>query len=959
MIRKGNRQRAVRLLFAVIVLFSAAAARAAGPRWVAGPQWTNDSKPMGWYLNHVHYFVDQGPLSASVDNATATALVDAAAAVWDVQGVNFSLTNGGTLNEDVSGGNVYLGSNGPVWPADVQSTNYSSKQIAVIFDADGAITDTLLGAGASAPSNCRQNGVTESVDLFIQPGNVAHALIVINGRCSGPAPEQQLQLQYQMERVFGRVIGLGWSQTNDNVFTGTPAPIYVQQAHWPIMHPIDILCGPYTYQCLPQPFTLRDDDVASLEMLYAADLNAPPGPSQMSLSGRIVFPTGEGMSGINVVVQRNYNWTAYQTDPYQDVSSVSGFLARTDFGNPVTGGSLDVNGTAGGSIWWGPGYFLLYGIPSLTQFNYTNLFVQEEALNPLYTGPYAVGPYRQGSPAPSGTMPTPAYSYAQPGSAQGFGYLTIADAASQCNTLADGIEDAPAAVPAEGVWSGRLCGVQHTPWSTFTVRAGRSATIDVTALDESGVATEVKALPVIGLWHGTDASGSLPVLAQAAAFDSISAGTTQLRASFASAETVRIAIADQRGDGRPDYTFRARLLYADSVSPSRMVPGGGTIRITGTGFTPSSTVTVGGVVATVTSLSSTEIIAAAPTLAALGNAAIDDVTVTDRTTGADTTISGGLTYSGAANDVLTLVVAPPVNVAVGASAPFVLKLLDSSGNPAANSAVDVSVVAGAAQYSACGLSACTLLTDASGWVQTQVTPTSPGTVQLQAVAKSGSSVQVSFNATQPSRAITFVRPVEYVAAGASALFTPSAVLTGSNAQVAAQAVAWTANSPRIQFGGTHASGNSASVSATGSLGDGEAATVQACGWGTLCATQNIVAVSAKDLQVVIVSGDAQSVSANESLGSVTFRVTDVAGHPVAGATVALHQEVTGWQPPCDPKGRCAPAPVYGTSSTGAISDDDGLVSVTPMQYASTAAVTKITAATGISGVASATLQKTP
>lgn len=83
----------------------------------------------------------------------------------------------------------------------------------------------------------------ESVDLFLQPGKIAHALLIVNGGCTGPAPEQQLQLRYGLMRMFGRVIGLGWSQTNDNVFTGTPAPVYSQQQHWPVMHPIDIVCG--------------------------------------------------------------------------------------------------------------------------------------------------------------------------------------------------------------------------------------------------------------------------------------------------------------------------------------------------------------------------------------------------------------------------------------------------------------------------------------------------------------------------------------------------------------------------------------------------------------------------------------------------------------------------------------------------------------------------------------------
>jgi hypothetical protein len=276
--------------FAVLLLLLWSAALHAGnPRFVAGTQWTNAGKPMGWYRNDVQYFVDAGALSSTVNHAAAVAVLDAAAAVWNLSGLPLSLKNGGSLADDVNAGNVYLGTNGLVWPQDVASTNYAATQIAVVLDADGAITDALLGSGASDPSNCRTSAVTESVDLFLQPGKIAHAVIVVNGRCSGSAAEQQLQLRYQLMRVFGRVLGLGWSQVNDNVFTGSPAPTYLQQMHWPIMHPMDILCGPYTYQCLPQPFTLREDDVAAMWMLYADASSSYATAGAMSVSGSLAF----------------------------------------------------------------------------------------------------------------------------------------------------------------------------------------------------------------------------------------------------------------------------------------------------------------------------------------------------------------------------------------------------------------------------------------------------------------------------------------------------------------------------------------------------------------------------------------------------------------------------------------------------------------------------------------------
>ncbi len=112
-----------------------------------------------------------------------------------------------------------------------------------------------------------------------------------------------MQLQYQLMRAFGRVLGLGWSQTNDNVFTLTPQPTADQDMHWPVMHPIDVICGPYTYLCMQQAFTLRPDDLSALGQLYTINQGqAPPGKidtllNANQLSGQLQFPTGQGCRG--------------------------------------------------------------------------------------------------------------------------------------------------------------------------------------------------------------------------------------------------------------------------------------------------------------------------------------------------------------------------------------------------------------------------------------------------------------------------------------------------------------------------------------------------------------------------------------------------------------------------------------------------------------------------------------
>ena len=233
------------LTFLLCWFVSAAPSWAGGPRWVTGqPYFTTAGVPVVWYTAQPLYFTDPGDLSSSVNHAAADALVAAAANVWNVPTSSLVLSRGGALDEHVSGANTFLGPSGLIFPADVLSSNYAAKQIAVIYDSDGSVTDLLLGNGASDPTGCLQNGVTESVDSITPAGNIQHALLVLNGRCTGPAPAQQMQLQYQLMRAFGRVLGLSWSQTNDNVFTGSPPATFNQAMHWPVMHPIDIICGP-------------------------------------------------------------------------------------------------------------------------------------------------------------------------------------------------------------------------------------------------------------------------------------------------------------------------------------------------------------------------------------------------------------------------------------------------------------------------------------------------------------------------------------------------------------------------------------------------------------------------------------------------------------------------------------------------------------------------------------------
>jgi hypothetical protein len=964
---------------ALVLLLAAAKADAAGPRWVTGPPYFTApaGTPVVWYIAQPLYYTDPGDLSTSVNHAAADALVAAAAGVWNVPTSAMVLSQGGTLAEHVSAANAYPSSSGPVFPTDVQAANYAAKQIAVIYDSDGSVTDMLLGDGASAPAECRQNAVTESVDSIIPAGFIQHAILVLNGRCTGPAPEQQMQMRYQLERAFGRVLGVGWSQTNENVFTGTPQPTNNQALHWPIMHPIDIVCGAYTYQCLPQPFTLRDDDVAAISALYpSGSIDNPnsyaPGKiwsyTQASrVYGTVTFPTGQGMQGVNVVVQRQQGgWSI--PEAWYDTSSVSGFGFQQNGGNPVTGASAGIAGSMGSTDPSLEGYYDLKWLPNIDPNGAQNggmfVVVSTEAINPLYTGAHAVGPYVAGSVTPSGAPESQLLNrYAQYAGSQETGYFAPGDAASGCNTGGDGVESAPLPTAASGWWGGVLCGHGHAAWSSFAMRSGRTATLEVTALDESGFATTAKAMPLIGVWDATDATGTLPTIAAtSAAFNTVSLGTTAVGVATARAKALRFAIADARGDVRPDFAYRVRVLYADAIAPAATSLNGGQITIAGTGFQAGNEVLVNGVAAMVSSWSATSIVAVAPPASAFAAnpAGPVDVEVVDLSTRGTTVMSGALTYSaGIAPDEMTVVSAPPSTVAVGTAAAFAVRVAQGDGvTPVAELPVTFSVTAGAAQFGGC-TSACVVLTDANGLASVAVTPTAFGSVTVQAAAV-GTSRVATFIAI--ARSISALQRVEYVAAGATVAWTSQVSVVENGAPATGAVVLWSASSGLTFSSGSsiaNALGVAAMPSVAGPLAAGVQATGQACAWTTLCANFAAVGVDPAAWRLVVTSGAGQSISSPNTFAPIIVMVTDGSGDPVAGASVEVHQTVDAAEMPCPARGRCPAAPVLAIATTAAISDANGLASITPMQIAGVGEVTNIAVAAGTQGFVSLSLAQQP
>jgi hypothetical protein len=945
------------VLLILILVVAVPIANAGGPRWVAGSSYFNPSakgQPIVWANGQVTYFTDLGALSSKVTQAQANAMVATAAAVWNnVNTAAVSIQPGGSLAEDVNGANVIASPNGISMPADIQATA-TSVPVAIVYDADGSVINAIYGAGASSPLVCQNDGVMVSVDNFAVTGNIVHALVLVNGLCAGTTT-QVTNLQYLLIRAFGRVLGLDWSQTNEQIFQGSQIPTGGLQG-WPLMHPIERLCNGGSGQCFTNPTQLRSDDLAALNRLYpvtAANIGSFQGKaltasSTIAVQGTIQFPDGQGMQGVNAVLQPLLNGAP---DLRYTATAVSGVYFQGNSGNPVTG-ATDMAGNAlnrfGNDDISLEGYFDLSGIPlppGTTSSQYQLTF---EALNPLYTGSSSVGPYTTGQVTPSGTMPVIALGTLNAGSIT-TQTVVVDDAADENQSGADGTESSPAAVPVTGEWTARVTGYAHTGWFQWWARGGREFTIEAEALDENGNATENKAQVVLGAWNGADAVGSGPVTVTVQPFNGSEAGLTTLPVMTIADSEVRIGLADLRGDGRPDYAYRGRIFYADSVSPARLPAGGGPMLIRGIGFRPSVNVSVNGVAAQVSSVTPTTIVAIAPPSGgATGNAVVQ---IQDAQTLATAAINSGASYDAEPDDAVSLFEAPAGVVPIGVPQPITVRVINvTAQTPAPGVTVTFAVTAGTA-VPGCGLNSCNVVTAGDGTASLPIIPNSTALAQITVSLTNGSSVMTEFTGMAPP-SIAALTPNLYLALGSAAQWPVQAlVLNSSGVPTAGQTILWTASDSGVNAtAGQNVSDSTGTVTNQVTAGPFSASvnsTISACVPGTTtCATFTVTPVHPETAVLSAWSGTSQYISLSQGFAPIVLRVTDAFGHPLAGANVMFAETLNGWTEPCPIQGGCPPAPVLGQQIVQAFSGIDGTVTLAPLSPDGVAARLLLLAATG-------------
>ncbi len=895
-----------------LLLGSAAAAFAGGPLYVAGVSGFNPSatgQPITWAGGVVNYYTDQGNLSPLLPGASADAFVATAFASWSgVTTAALQINHAGQLSEDVSGSDVQ-NAGSLILPVDIQPN--SPKPIAIIYDYDGSVMDAFLGTGAGSEDLCDSNSVMSVADNFTADGHFAHALVIINGNCAQYSEDLPV-LQYRVARQLGRVLGLDWSQLNENVVTGSPPTKVDDYAGYPLMHPMGALCYP-TYGCSNNPLQPRMDDQSAISRLYpvtSANIGNFSGKTLFyentaHIEGSVRFPawngsTGQGMQGVNVVARMIDPVTGLPSHKYT-ASCVSGFLFRGDAGNPITGFTdnsgepLDRFGSNNTAL---EGYFDLAGLQFPAGYSTVQYQISVESVNSLYNSALSVGPYKEGSIPMSGTF-APITVTVSKGS-DIHQDLVMQGAPSQPQ---DRWEPSTFAQPAEilggGDWIASLSGYGDTDYYHLHARANRSFSFSVTALNENGSATVTKAQPAIGIWKST-AVENAPSLGHSA-FGTMKTGLTQLVADINVEDDYKLGIADMRGDGRPDFNYEARVLYADTVSPARAsVHNNTSLTITGFGFTPSTTAMVGANSAPVTSQQAGQLVISAPPL----SDSTQTIYLQDNSTGLTAEMDNVLNY-GTINAKLTLLSGSNGQVPVGTQAPNPVRVRVTESDrvtPIADAAVTFVASAGVV-FPACGNSNCTIFTDSSGEADAYMLVTAAGTFSITASISTGASVKAAVIGIVYAFDISLPVTQGWATSNSSGSIPLAAIALGNGQPLTGRTINF-----RVTWG-------TATLAAASSITDGTGTAntqvninhlssdviVNAClaPDNTACRVFTINYVPVDSLQIIKVAGDNQTITVGQSFSPIRVRVTDSSSTPNPIAAVPVQFLLTAFRAPVE------------------------------------------------------------
>jgi hypothetical protein len=952
------------LLLVAAVLVGLIAPRsllAGGPAYVAGVTYFNSGMAgqiVSWPQGNITYYTDRGSLSSLLNSSAADAFVADAFSRWaSVPTAALNITRGGQLAEDVSGANVVRNSDGTITvPADVLPSALDHP-VGIVYDSNGQVTDALLGIGSGARAACFSNAVIGGPDAFTTDGAIAHALVVINGNCI-QATSDLLESKYRLVRVLGSVLGLDWSQLNLNVLAGVPThPTADDKAGFPLMHALDSPnCVPITL-CYQNPDQLKMDDRAAIARLYpVTDANAAQFPGKQKFAattariyGSVFFTDTSGnpaqpMQCVNVVARWIDPGTGQPSGQYA-ASSVSGFLFVGNAGNPVTG-RTDATGNRYDR--WGSqdpafeGFFDLSGL-EIPNGDVARFQLSIEPLDPDWS--QQVGPCAPQQVSPSGSF-APLIVTLTKGNDLKQDIPMLGSAQEQEDPNRSNTYSSPLPLPATGAWLGSLSRYGDSDYFSFSARANRTFSVDVLALDENAQSTQAKARPVAGVWLIGDPQTMAPEVATPVPFNRSVVGLTQLNVQVLSASMLRLGIADWRGDGRPDFRYRAQLLYGDYLDRDRIsVRGGQPVSIRGIGFKPGMIVTVGKAAASILSVSNQQIVFTAPAF----TDGPQTITVTNPSTGGSSQLQSALMYGVASTDQISISNNNPA-IPVGTQTPYPIRatVTGADGSPVAGATVQWTVNNTATMAtSGCG-SFCYGITDDQGHAEARVNVKAAGTTtvtaQLAPLVYSGIQAQTTLVSTYDQRNIALTPYKLWVMEGTT-IDVPlaSRVVTSTGTAVSGLKLNFLlikgTASLSVATANTDSSGYARTNVHVDSLSGEVDVRVCADAGGITCPTFTLFKVAASDLRLLPVAGSQQTIALGDTFGPLWIRVVDSSSppNPVFGAPVAFESDLFQMDGTSPAQGgnddnvstRPAQKVKLGSWQTTVISDGDGFVNILP------------------------------
>ena len=951
----------------VVLICLTSAALAGGPKYVAGTTYFNSGTagtPLTWSQGTVKYFTDQGNLSPILLGASADAFVADAWSQWtSISTVAVSTVRAGQLAEDVSGANVTVNSDGTInVPPDILPSAIATP-VGIVYDADGSVTDALLGQGAGGSASCFDNAAFGGIDNFGADAHFLHALIILNGNCAQTSA-QLPDMEYRLVRVMGRVLGLDWSQLDLNVITGSPRPTADDYTGFPVMHASDsVNCVPislcYSNNGQTIPYRPKMDDQAALARLYpvtSQNSGSFPGKQPFSqntarIHGSVYFEgasgqAAQGMQGVNVVARWMDPSTGLPSRAYA-TTSISGLLFTGNAGNTIsgfndsTGQPLTNFGATDPAV---EGFFDLSGlqIPSGAQSAQYQLSV--EAVDPLWS--QEAGPYGPLQVIPSGTF-QPIVATVALGGDTHQDILMQNSAVQKANWFGPTAYASPAPLPAGGDWTGSLNAYGEADYFSFNAQSDRTLSVIVSAVDEFGAPVQNKIQPVAGMWALSD-PGLFPAPAGTpSAFNTTFFGETRLDATLLQSTAFRVGIADYRGDGRPDYRYHARVFYGDNIFPARASVAGNTpIAIQGLGFLSNIAVGIAAVNPPLEAISAKQILINAPPMPD----GIQNVVLSDTSTGATSTMTGVLTYGAGPTDIIALLPGPNPAIPVGGQLtnPIRVQVLASDGKTLVSGASVFFTSSPAVAFSACGGGAsCTVLTDQSGQAATDLTVLNSRAITITAQLAPASyanpqQVQTTVVGRSTSLDISLSSTFAFIAQGASLTLPITARVLSNGSPISGKPVNYSVMKGSGTFSSSTVNTNSngfatTTLQLTTLSGDVEVSACVAPG-NAPCQLWTATAVPLSALQLQPVAGDSQVVGVGTNFGPFTVRVTDQATppNPVLGASV-FFQSLVGRAPNNEPilwiaqSGISQPTiPVILAQSQATIlSDSNGLATAQP------------------------------